>query len=50
MPEDEPTLDRTVRMVDFGLDEAEITFDLGEPPSEAELEEAEQFIEQLMKE
>ncbi len=42
--------DRAIRMVDTSLEEALITFDLGEEPTEAEIEAAREELEQLQNE
>ena len=42
-----PQKDRAERMVDFGLEETKITFDLGDDPTDEEVKEAEQFIDAL---
>ena len=42
-----PDRKRIERMVDFGLEEAEITFDLGPPPTEEEMDQAFWVIEEL---
>ena len=38
------------RMTDFGKDDAEITFDLGSPATEAEIEEVMKELEELVEE
>lgn len=44
------TLDRATRMVDISLEEALITFDLAEEPTEAEIEAAKEELEKLQDE
>jgi len=48
MPEEQ--FNRAIRMVDFGLEEAEITFDLGPPVTDAEVEEMLQYLAALEEE
>lgn len=39
--------DRAKRMVDFGMEEVEVTFDLGNSPSEEEVQEMQIEMEEL---
>lgn len=43
-------VERKERMVDKGLEEAELTFDLGEPATEQEIKDGLNFLERLEKE
>jgi len=46
---DTPT-DRASRMCDFGMEEAGITFNLGDPPSEDDLKHARQVLAEAEEE
>ncbi len=47
MPDKQSDRSRAERMVDFGIEEAEITFDLGPPATEEEVREMQEQLDKM---